>query len=150
MKARIRNLIEQRKKIREKFRKEFLSDHADIEVVYEDQFLNKLNVILNKYIAESDFRIDHLANELYMSRSQVFRKISATTGYTPHDLMCNLRLKKAASLFRSGQNHVAQVMHQVGFNSQSYFGKCFHERYGMTPTEYIHSKDYKRRIKNKQ
>ena len=138
--VRVRNLIEQRKRMRDKFRKEFLSDSAGMDVTYEDQFLNKLTVILNKYISSDDFRIDLLTDELHMSRSQVFRKINAITGYTPNDLIRNLRLKKAASLFRSGHKHVAQVMHQVGFNSQSYFGQCFHELYGMTPKEYIHSR----------
>jgi DNA-binding response OmpR family regulator/nitrogen-specific signal transduction histidine kinase len=143
LKVRVRNLIEQRKRMRDKFREEFISDPVNMEIAYEDQFLNKLTVIQNKYISDPDFRIDILEGELHMSRSQVFRKISALTGYTPNDLMRNLRLKKAASLFRSGHKHVAQIMHQVGFNSQSYFGKCFHELYGMTPTEYIHSKGHK-------
>ena len=138
--VRVRNLIAQRKRLRDKFRKEFVSDPIDMEVPYEDQFLNKLSGILDQYVSEPDFKIDHLVDELHMSRAQVFRKINAITGYTPNDLIRSLRLKKAASLFRSGHKHIAQVMHQVGFNSQSYFGKCFHELYGMTPSEYIKQK----------
>ncbi len=83
--------------------------------------------------------MEELANKLSMSRSQVYRKVTAITDYTPNELIRNMRLKKAASLFRSGHNHVAQVMHQVGFNNQSYFGKCFNELYGVTPSEYISS-----------
>ena len=54
-----------------------------------------------------------------MSSRQVFRKVNALTGYTPNDLIRNLRLKNSC-MFRSGHKHIAQVMHQVGFNNQSY------------------------------
>ena len=63
----------------------------------------------------------------------------ALTGYSPTELFRNHRLKKAATLFRDGHTHVAQVMHLVGFNNQSYFGKCFGELFQMTPSQYIDS-----------
>lgn len=140
LKVRIRNLIKQRKNLKDKFRKELVSEEKDLDVSYEDKILNKLMGILDNYVAESEFNIDQLADELHMSRTQVFRKVNALTGYTPNDLLRNLRLKKAASMFRSGHKHIAQVMHQVGFNNQSWFGKCFHELYGLTPSEYIKQK----------
>jgi len=75
-----------------------------------------------------------------MSRWQVYRKVTALTDYSPNELIRNIRLRKAAGLFRKGHTHVAQVMHKVGFNNQSYFGKCFTELYGVTPSEYIKRK----------
>ncbi|MFH0758184.1 MAG: two-component regulator propeller domain-containing protein [Bacteroidota bacterium] len=140
LKVRVRNLIEQRKRLREKFRNELLSDSVEMELSPGDQLLEKLISLVTRHMAEPEFRMDQLANELNMGRSQMFRKVSAITGYTPHDFILNLRLKKAAGLFRSGHRHVATVMHRVGFNSQSYFASCFKKRYGITPSEYIQSK----------
>ncbi len=139
LKVRVRNMIDQRKKLIEKFRKEFESDSAESVVPPGDQLLEKLMSILNQHLADPEFNIAQLPDELHMSRAQMFRKVSAITGYTPKDLIRNMRLKKAASLFRSGHHHVAQVMHLVGFDNQSYFGVCFSKRYGLTPTEYIRS-----------
>ena len=65
------------------------------------------------------------------------RKVNATTGYTPNDLLRNIRLKKAAALFTAGHENVAQVMYQVGFNHQSYFAKCFRELFHVNPSDYI-------------
>jgi len=140
LEVRIRNLFKQRKILKDKFRKEFIADATDQEVTYEDQILNKLMGILNNYISDSEFSIDQLADELHMSRRQVFRKVNALTGYSPNELIRTIRLTEAAKMFRSGHKHIAHVMHNVGFNNQSWFGKCFHELYGLTPSEYIKNK----------
>jgi AraC-like DNA-binding protein len=81
--------------------------------------------------------MNQLSGELYLSLSQVQRKVMAITNYTPSELFRNHRLKNAAALFRSGHVHVAQVMHRVGFNNQSYFTKCFGELFKMTPSQFI-------------
>ena len=72
-----------------------------------------------------------------MSRTQVFRKVNALTGYAPKELIRNMRLKKAAGYFQMGHKHVARVMHEVGFNNQSHFSKSFKDFYGINPSEYI-------------
>jgi DNA-binding response OmpR family regulator/two-component sensor histidine kinase len=140
LRIRVRNLVEQRKRLREKFREEFESDAVELESTPRDQLMKKLMDILERHIDEPEFSIDHLTDELHMSRSQVYRKVTAITGYSPNEMIRTHRLKKAASLFRRGHRHVAQVMHRVGFNNQSYFSKCFSELYGMPPSSYINRK----------
>ncbi len=137
LQVRIKNLLEQRKRLREKFRKEFVSDLKIMEASPEDQFLKKVHDILNNHIEEPEYTVEQLAGELHLSRSQVFRKVLAVTSFSPNELLRNLRLKKAAILFHSGHKNVAQVMYQVGFNNPSYFAKCFSELFGMNPSQYI-------------
>ena len=96
--------------------------------------------LLNRHAPEPEFSIDKMAGELNMSSRQLFRKVSAVTGYTPNDLLRNIRLKKAASLFESGEDNVTQVMYKVGFNNHSYFAKCFRELYQVNPSAYIKGK----------
>jgi DNA-binding response OmpR family regulator len=137
LKVRVRNLLEQRMKLRQKFRMEFTKDFTDLELSSQDQFLKKLFDIFNRNISNAEFKLDQLSGELNLSRSQVHRKVMALTNYAPIELLRNHRLKKAAALFRSGHTHVAQVMHRVGFNNQSYFTKCFGELFKMPPTQFI-------------
>jgi signal transduction histidine kinase/DNA-binding response OmpR family regulator len=137
LKVRVKNLLEQRRKLSEKFRLEFLSNTTDIKLSPKDQFLNRLLDIFDQHISDSEFKINQLSGELNLSQSQVRRKVMAISGYAPNELFRNHRLKKAAVLFRSGHMHVAQVMNLVGFNNQSYFAKCFGELFEMTPSQFI-------------
>jgi signal transduction histidine kinase/DNA-binding response OmpR family regulator len=135
--VRIKNLLEQRERLREKFRKEFISDLTGKEAPTENQFFRKVHDVLNDHIDEPEYTIEQLADELNLSRSQVFRKVLAETSFSPKELFRNLRLRKAAILFQGGHRNVAQVMYQVGFNNPSYFAKCFNELFEMNPSQYI-------------
>lgn len=137
LKVRVRKLLEQRRKLREKFRKEFSADLEYIETTPEDKFFKKVHEILQNHISEPEYTIEQLAGELNLSRSQVFRKVMAVTSFSPNELLRNLRLKKAAILFQNGHKNIAQVGYQVGFNNPSYFAKCFNELFGMNPSRYI-------------
>ncbi|MEZ4999162.1 MAG: helix-turn-helix domain-containing protein [Bacteroidales bacterium] len=55
----------------------------------------------------------------------------------PAELLRMVRLKEAASMFRSGYDNVAQVMYRVGFNNQSHFSRIFRKEFFMNPSEYI-------------
>ncbi len=137
LKVRIKNLLEQRIRLKEKFRTEFVTKQGAMLSSPRDVFLKGLNDILDQQISDPDFKIEQLSSKLHMSRSQVYRKIEAVTGYSPNELIRNLRLKKAAGLFRSGHTNINQVMLEVGYLHQSYFSKCFRELYKMAPTAYI-------------
>jgi len=45
-------------------------------------------------------------------------------------------LKRAAELLRAKSDNVTQIAYSVGFNSLSYFNKCFKEQFGVTPGQY--------------
>jgi len=139
LKVRVKNLLEQRRKLREKFRLEFLSDPSEMGLPPKNQFMKRLFDTFDFHLSDPNFKINQLSTELNLSLSQVQRKVMAITGYTPSELLRNHRLKKAASLFRGGYDQVAQVMHRVGFNNQSYFTKCFSELFKITPSQYIAS-----------
>ncbi len=134
---RVKNLLEQRRKLRKKFRLDFLSEATAMRIPPKDPFIERLINILDQHISDQDFKTSQLSGELNLSQSQVQRKVMAITGYTPNELFRKHRLKSAAALFRSGHLHVAQVMHRVGFNNQSYFTKSFRELFEMTPSQFI-------------
>jgi signal transduction histidine kinase/DNA-binding response OmpR family regulator/ligand-binding sensor domain-containing protein len=138
LKIRVKNIILQRQKLREKFRNDFFAAASkEDQIAPRDQLIRKLFQVFEEHLDDADFDIEKLGSEINMSRAQVFRKINAVTGNTPKELLRNFRLQKAARLFSSGHDQITQVMLQVGFNNSSYFTKCFRELYGTTPSEYI-------------
>ena len=137
LEVRVKNLLEQRRKLRDKFRMEFLQGEPELRLPSDHVFLNRLIDIFNQHYSDPDFRIPQLSGRLNLSQSQVRRKTLALCGYTPNEFLRYYRLRKAAIYFRSGHKNVAQVMYLVGFNNQSYFARCFHKLFGMTPSQFI-------------
>jgi DNA-binding response OmpR family regulator len=141
LKVRVRNLIEQRKKLRERFRKEFLTDPAGLEIpAPEDDFMVRVMDCLKKHLTEPEFNVEQLGKEMGLSRTQLYRKILALTDHTPSELIRNTRLRMAARMFMEGHNNVTRVMLSVGFDTSVYFAQYFRELFGLNPSEYIKKK----------
>jgi AraC-like DNA-binding protein len=71
-----------------------------------------------------------------MSRSQLYRKIQALTGYSVNEFIRNVRLKRGAELLLTTENSVTEIAFMVGFKEISYFVKCFTVYYKLSPSKY--------------
>ena len=100
------------------------------------EFVAKIQEVIADQLADENFSIDTLAEQMNMSRSNFYRKIKALSGMSPNDYLKALRMNKAAELIRGG-TRISEVAAQVGFTSSSYFAKCFKVKYGVLPKEYI-------------
>jgi len=135
--ARIRNLVETRKKLKEIFSKEIFINPKRITLnTLDEKFIEKAIDIVETNMADPEFSVVTLGRELGMSRTNLFRKMKALTDHSASEFIRSIRIKKAAQLLLSGYN-VSQVMYEVGISSRSYFNKCFYEQFKMTPSEYI-------------
>ena len=102
----------------------------------DQEFLAQIEEIAERQIANPHFSVNDLARAAYMSRSVLFARIKSLTGTTPNNYFKTLRLKRGAELLREGRHKVGEICDLVGFNTPSYFAKCFCERYGVMPREY--------------
>ena len=102
------------------------------------EFVERLDQLIQERISDENLSIDCLCADMNMSRSNLYRKIRALTGMSPTDYLKWVRLNKAAELLRQGKR-VSDVYLEVGFNSSSYFAKCFKNRFGVIPREYLSS-----------
>jgi len=93
--------------------------------------------IVESNISNPGFSVEFLAAEAAMSNVQLYRKLKALTNQTPNELIRNFRLERAASLLKQHAGGVAEIAYQVGFNNLSYFAKCFKEKFGVTPSEFL-------------
>ena len=101
----------------------------------ESDFLIELTAVVEKNIANEQFGVSELADEMNMSRSNLLRKVKKETRLSVSQLINQVRLKRGMELLRKTSQNVSEVSHQVGFNSTSYFIKCFREYYGYPPGE---------------
>ena len=136
--VRIKNLIEQRKNLRELFSNNDTGiDPKKVTVTSIDQkFLEVVLALLEEKYSDSAFGVPEMQLSLAMSKTQLHRKIKALTNESPGEVLRNFRLKRAAQLLRQKADSVTQIAYMVGFNNLSYFAKCFKELYGVPPSAY--------------
>lgn len=134
---RIRNLLQQRKTLREKFGKEIKVEPASIAVTsLDNEFLKKAFNVIEQNLSNTEFNSEAFAKEMFLSRSQLHRKLLALTGQAPGEFVRTFRLKKAASLILEKTLSVTQIAFEVGFSSPSHFTKAFRQQFNCLPTEF--------------
>lgn len=138
LKAQINSLLRNRERIRRSFREKSNSSLTVIaNTKVDEEFLQKIHQYIEENISDTQLSVDMIARQVGMGRSNFFLKVKSLSEMTPNELIRIIRLKKAKSLFDSGETCVSDICFRVGFSSPSYFGKCFMQEYGVTPSEYI-------------
>ena len=135
--ARIRNLIELRRQLQQKMKRQMMLQPAEISVSsIDEEFIKELQGAIEKNLADPEFNVEELGKKLYMSRASLYRKIQALTGESPNHFIRNYRLKRAAQLLKENFGNVTEVAFEVGFSSSAYFTKCFKEQFQQLPSSF--------------
>ena len=141
LQVRVKNLIEQRRKLRERFSRQITTSFADIAVMPADEkFLKRAVDIIEIHLDNPDLSVDWLSNKLALSRSQLHRKIHALTNQTVVDFIRTIRLKHAVQMLEARTATISEIAYQTGFGSPDYFRRCFKKQFGMSPSQYISHK----------
>lgn len=138
----ILNLVQNQEKVRDRMRESILGNNAihpeDLAVNKRDEeFLNRLIDFVNKNIANPTLDARNISEEFGISRSVLYAKIKTLTGQSVHEFIKSIRLKQSLKLLLDGRHTISQIALDVGFNSHSYFDKCFVKQYGVGPKEYV-------------
>jgi signal transduction histidine kinase/ligand-binding sensor domain-containing protein/DNA-binding response OmpR family regulator len=142
LKRQIRSLLRNRELLRENYRnRNFVIDIACNEASKDDYFIANLKELVDEHLTDVQFNVTHLSSLLALSTTQVYRKIKALTGYSPVDFIKVIRLEKAAELLKSSNYSVKEVCFMTGFNSASYFIKCFRNHFHITPNMYTRTRE---------
>jgi signal transduction histidine kinase/ligand-binding sensor domain-containing protein/DNA-binding response OmpR family regulator len=136
LKARIKNLIEIRRKLQEKFRSNDYTVPAELSSI-DEQFIKRVLNVINEHISEEEFSIDELGKEVAMSRQHLYRKLKAISDKTPSLFIRSVKLAKAKKLIKERKGTISEISFSVGFNSPAYFNRCFKEEFGYSPGELI-------------
>jgi signal transduction histidine kinase/ligand-binding sensor domain-containing protein/DNA-binding response OmpR family regulator len=135
--VRISNLIHQREQLRKRFSNKTIIKPSDVTVASVDQtFLEKVLVTVEKNIEDEQFNVEKLAEQVYMSVSQLNRKLHALIGQPAGRLIRSMRLNRAADLLKQNAGSVAEICYLAGFSDQSYFTRSFKKQFGFTPSEF--------------
>lgn len=132
------SLIQNREKLRKAFAQSpFVAANTMALTKADEDFIKKLNEVIQVNYSNPEFSMDDMADSLNMSRSNFYRKIKGVLDLSPNEYLRLERLKKAAQLLKEGENRVNEICYMVGFNSPSYFAKCFQKQFGVLPKDFV-------------
>ncbi len=135
--ARVKNLIEQRKLMKERFSTDLQMKPAEMTITSVDEkFMKNLISLVEAHIADPEFNAEVICQELGIGRSYLYSKVKAITDLSVNEFIKTMRLKRAAALLTTTHQNVNEVAVSVGFNDRSHFSKSFTKQFGMAPAQY--------------
>jgi len=94
---------------------------------------------------EQDLSLGALAEDIFFSKYYLIRKFKNCIGMTPHQFRIQNRIRTSQRLL-DGERTVSEISAEMGFYDQSHFDKTFQRIVGVSPSEYVHSKNIMQRI----
>lgn len=132
--SRIDNLLRSRTLLRSLFSGDKAEAAEEERLCSQDKtFVTRLRKIIQQHLADSDFSVERLGEEIGLSRVQLYRKVKVLTGKTPVELLRRARLMKARTMVTTTDRSIAEIAYATGFTSPSYFNKCFKDEFGVSP-----------------
>lgn len=138
LEARVRNLIESRKHLRQLFLRQGEVDERKLATTVKDQkFLEQAIRIVEDKMADPEFSVKDFVKAIGMSRSLLHQKLTALTDQSATEFINHFRLKKALQLLKNTDKNISEVAYSVGYNDPKYFSRLFSKYYGATPKDYL-------------
>ena len=135
--ARIENLIKQRQRLHEHFKKLGIIEFEEQKITsFDKMFLKKIFETINQNISDPMLGVELLIEKLAISRSVLYRKIISLTGEPPGELIRRLRLNKAAKLIEQKYGNLSEIALEVGFSNPARFSESFKKQFGISPSHY--------------
>ncbi len=142
----VTQLIITRKKLQARYSKFEISNDTDVhgesygeyvDLNIEDAFIGKINEVLSNHYTKDEFTVNEFCQKVFLSRSQLHRKLKTLTNLSTSEYLNNFRLHKAYELLSAKKVNVSEAAYATGFNDPRYFSKLFTDRYGKHPSELI-------------
>ena len=135
--ARLRNQLRTRQSLRARYEgigRALRQEDADRE---DDSLEAQCVRFVRGRMSEPDLSVQDMADALNLTYSTLNRRLASEAGIKGTQLIRRVRLKEAAALLEEGAGSITEVAYGVGFNTLSYFARCFREEFGVLPSAYL-------------
>jgi DNA-binding response OmpR family regulator len=148
--VRIKKLLELRKNLQQYYlRKACITNTITVDTIIEDAiavnrvedaFVKKVREAVEANLTDAEFTVEKLCKSVFMSHSQLHRKLEALTSLSPNKFIRMIRFQKAQELLIDQSRNIASIAYDCGFTDPGYFARVFKQEYGVTPQEWRVSK----------
>lgn len=143
LKAWIDTLLENRRQLQLRFNLPQIGNIPDQQATtpspqinhLDEEFLQRLEKVINQELDNENLNVEDLARLMFISRSQLHRKVIAVTGLSSTEFIRKFRLEHAMHLLQTERGKVSDIAQRVGFRNVKYFSTAFKEHFGKSPSE---------------
>ena len=135
------NLLELRRKLRQQVRQpnttmlatDNLEPNNFLSELDQD-FLRRFSLLLEQHLDDEQLGVEEFAQKMFISRSQLHRKLKALTDQNATDFIRDYRLNQAMEMLKNKEGMVSEVASRVGFANEKYFSTAFKAKFGVSPS----------------
>ncbi|GAB5557174.1 MAG: hypothetical protein SchgKO_13870 [Schleiferiaceae bacterium] len=136
LRAKALNVVELRRQLFSQGERLTRQKLTEIKAVSIDEaFLGRLDQVIDENMDNENFDMKKLSDELYMSRTQIHRKLKALTEMSTTQYIRTYKLKKAYREIVNKTGNISEISYRFGFSSPAYFTRIFKEEFGVSPSE---------------
>ena len=103
----------------------------------DSSFLAEFDQIISEQMSDPTLSVDSISRTMGLSRAGLYRKLKESAGATPNDYIRSRRLELARRMLLTSDLSISEICYRTGFNTPSYFAKCFKDEFGSLPSEYL-------------
>ncbi len=107
----------------------------DIQLEVEDEFITRIRNLVHEHLDDNEFSVHDLERGIFLSRSQLHKKLKALTGLSAMQYVSRIRLSVAREKLKSGTESISDIAYQVGYSDPNYFSRTYSMEFGETPSE---------------
>ena len=142
LKAKVRNLILQRERLKRIYTKTLMLKQQESEPEADgnnapDDFIQQIIHVIEANLANENFNVKMLAEQLNMSQPTLYRKIKQRSELAAIDMIRSVRMSKAASLIMENRYSIQEIAEMVGYSDTRTLRKHFTEQFGVSPSKYM-------------
>ncbi len=130
------NLLKLRERIQAALANNTNDDNLEIELSPEQRFLGIVDAHIKEELDNPEFNVDILSSKMYLSRSQLYRKIKAITNKSTVEYIRQIRINEAKSHLLQSDHKISSIAYDLGFKDPAYFSRIFKSEVGLSPQEY--------------
>lgn len=99
-------------------------------------FVQRATAIINNEMCNHQFSSKVLAEKMFMSISQLNRRLTAATGHASYHLIAKTRIEAAKEKLANEDKAISQIAAECGFYDTSHFSRTFKQHTKVTPTQF--------------
>jgi AraC-like DNA-binding protein len=103
----------------------------------EATFMTNFMELIEKEWQNPEVKVEDLEKNIGISKSRLYREMIRLTGKSPSVFLLHYRLRQSVKLLQNQKGNVSEVAYDSGFNSPSYYAKCFRKKYGIIPSAFV-------------